>query len=33
VTIFENIPLNQLLMDNELTLDNADSPNQLNLFD
>jgi len=33
VTIFENIPLDQLLMDNEFTQDNADSPNQLILFD
>ncbi len=33
VTIFENIPLNQLLMDNEFTQDSADSPNQLILFD
>ncbi len=33
VTIFENIPLNQLFMDNEFTQDNADSPNQLILFD
>jgi hypothetical protein len=33
VTIFENMPLDQLLMDNEITQDNADSPNQLILFD
>ena len=33
VTIFENIPLDQLLMNNEFTQDNADSPNQLILFD
>jgi hypothetical protein len=33
VTIFENIPLDQLLMDNEFRQDNADSPNQLILFD
>jgi len=33
VTIFENIPLDQLLMDNDLTQDNVDSPNQLILFD
>jgi len=33
VTIFENIPLDQLLMDNKFTQDNAGSPNQLILFD
>lgn len=33
VTIFENTPLDQLLMDNKFTQDNADSPNQLILFD
>ena len=33
VTIFENIPLDQLLMDNEFKQDNVDSPNQLILFD
>ena len=33
VTIFENIPLDQLLMDNGFTQDNPDSPNQLILFD
>jgi hypothetical protein len=33
VTIFENITLNQLLMDNEFTQDDADSPNQLILFE
>ena len=33
VTIFENISLDQLLMDNEFTQDNVDSPNQLILFD
>jgi len=33
VTIFENVTLKQLLMDNELNQDNTDSPNQLNLFD
>ena len=33
VTIFENITLNQLLMDNGFTQDNPDSPNQLILFD
>ena len=33
VTIFENITLNQLLMDNEFSPDHVDSPNQLILFD
>jgi hypothetical protein len=33
VTIFENVTLNQLLMDNGFTQDNPDSPNQLILFD
>ena len=33
VTIFENIPLDQLLMDRAFTHDDADSPNQLILFD
>jgi hypothetical protein len=33
VTIFKNITLNQLLMNNELSPDHADSPNQLILFD
>ena len=33
VTIFENIPLDQLLMDNKFTQDNAGSPNQLILYD
>ncbi len=33
VTIFENIPLNQLLMDNEFPQDISDPPNQLILFD
>ena len=33
VTIFENTPLDQLLIDNKFTQDNADSPNQLILFD
>jgi hypothetical protein len=33
VTIFENIPLDQLLMNNVFTQDNVDSPNQLILFD
>ena len=33
VTIFENISLDQLLMDNEFTPDIRDSPNQLILFD
>ena len=33
VTIFENIPLDQLLMNNEFTQENVDSPNQLILFD
>ena len=33
VTIFENISLDQLLMNNEFTQDNVDSPNQLILFD
>ncbi len=33
VTIFENISLDQLLMNNEFTQDNLDSPNQLILFD
>lgn len=33
VTIFENITLNQLLMDNEISPDRVDSPNQLILFD
>ena len=33
VTIFENITLNQLLMNNEFSTDHVDSPNQLILFD
>ena len=33
VTIFENITLNQLLMDNEFSPDHVDSSNQLILFD
>ena len=33
VTIFENISLDQLLMDNNISKNNADSPNQLILFD
>jgi len=33
VTIFENIPLKQLLMDNEFTQNNTNSSNQLNLFE
>jgi len=33
VTIFENIPLDQLLMNKEFTQDNVDSPNQLILFE
>jgi transposase len=33
VTIFENIPLNQLLMDNEISQDSPSSPNQLFLFE
>jgi hypothetical protein len=33
VTIFENIPLNQLLMDNEMYQEISDSPSQLILFD
>jgi transposase len=33
VTIFENITLNQLLMDNQLSQENTEPPNQLILFD